>query len=252
MLLSFEKQMLIDPVDMVEKKQVKYGQFQLEYELIFEDRKNLAITVQPDKSIIVKAPEKSSIEEIQAKIQKRGKWILKQINYFDQFHPIQPEREYVSGETHYYLGRQYRLRIRKTDEDSVKLLGKFFMVGTINPRDRGRVKLLMRQWYADHAKLILDRRSLSYAEKIIGPGFKEIATKYKYLKRRWGVYSPERVITFNIELIKAPMDCIDYVIVHELCHVLHPNHDKAFYLLMGSIFPDWQNRKKRLELFGAK
>ena len=233
-------------------KEFQYGRSTIEYQLTFEDRKNLAITVRPDKSVIVKAPTKSKYEEIQRKLRKRGQWILKQINYFDKFHPIQPEREYISGETHYYLGRQYRLRIKKGNEDSVKLIGKFFILTTKKPENSEHIKLLMRQWYADHIKMILERRVREYADRILGSGFGTIEITYKYLKKRWGYWNPNGSLTFNIELIKTPLPCVDYVIAHELCHLAHPNHDKSFYRLMGRIIPDWLKRKEKIELFGVK
>jgi len=235
-----------------QRKEFHYGRSTIEYQLVYEEREKLAITVRPDKSVVVKAPAKSKFEEVEKRLQKRGQWVLKQINYFDKFHPIQPERQYVSGETHFYLGRQYRLRIRKGKEESVKLVGKFLIVKILKPDDRERIKFLMMQWYADHAKMLLDRRASLYAEKILGIGFESIQTKYKYMKRRWGSCDPKNAITFNIELAKTPIQCIDYVIVHELCHLVHPNHDKSFYRLIRNIIPDWQARKEKLELFGVK
>jgi predicted metal-dependent hydrolase len=228
-----------------------YGRSTIEYHLIFEDRKNLAITVNPDKSVLVKAPIKSTLEEIQGKLQKRGQWILKQINYFDKFHPVQPEREYVSGETHYYLGRQYRLRIQKGKEEEVKLKGKFFIARTMKTDDTEHIKDLMMNWYATHAQMLIDRRIKIFAEKMLGEGYGQIRTQYIYLKRRWGSCNLKNRITFNIELVKTPIQCVDYVIVHELCHFVHPNHDKAFYRMMGKIFPDWKDTKEKLELFGV-
>jgi len=251
-LRNIVEQMTNNTILKSQLNEIQYGRSAIEYQLIYEDRKNLAITVRPDKSVIVKAPEKSNFEEIQKKLQKRGQWILKQINYFDKFHPIQLERQYISGESHYYLGRHYRLRIRKGKEESVKLIGKFFIAKTFKPKDRAQIKLLMMKWYADHAQIILDTRVSEYADRIFGSGFGSIGITYKYLKKRWGYLSPNGSLTFNIELIKTPLPCVDYVIVHELCHLVHPNHDKSFYRLISSIMPDWRKRKEKLELFGVK
>ncbi len=235
-----------------EQREINYGRSIIEYNLMFEDRNNMAITVRPDKSVIVKAPMESDFEEIQTRLLNRSKWILKQINYFDKFHPIQPEREYLSGETHFYLGRQYRLRIRKGKEETVKLVGKFFIVKTLKLGKREHIKFLMMQWYADHAKLVLDRRVRDYSDRIIGPNFEKIEVTYKYLKSRWGYWNPSGSLTFNIDLIKTPLPCVDYVIAHELCHLISPNHDKAFYRLMRGVLLDWLKRKEKLELFGVK
>ncbi len=229
-----------------------YGRSTIEYRLIYEERKNLAITVKPDKSILVKAPQKSTLEQIQEKLQKRGQWILKQLNYFDKFHPLQPEREYVSGETHYYLGRQYRLRILKGKEEEVKLKGKFFIAKTMVIDNTEHIKYLMKNWYAAHAQMLIDRRTRKFAEKILGEGYGQIKNRYIYMKRQWGRCNLKNRITFNIELVKTPIQCIDYVIVHELCHLVHPNHDKEFYRMIGKILPDWKEIKEKLELFGVK
>lgn len=238
--------------DFAQRNEFSYGHSIVEYTLIREDRDNLAITVNPDKTIQVKAPILSSVKEIESKLKKRGKWIVQQLNYFDQFHPQQPERQYISGETHYYLGRQYRLRIQKGEEKPVKLIGKFFIIQTPKPEDKFKVKTMMNHWYVDHAQALLDPRVYLYLERILGSSFQTKEIQYRFMKRRWGSYSSNGIITFNIELIKTPIDCIDYVIVHELCHLVHPNHDKTFYRLMESILPDWRRRKERLELFGAK
>lgn len=229
-----------------------YGRSKIEYQLEFEDRKNLAITVRPDKSVIVKAPLGSNLKDVQKKLLEKGQWVLKQINYFDKFHPIQPQRQYISGETHYYLGRQYRLRIRKGSEEQVKLKGKFFIAKTQQPDSREHIEFLMNAWYADHAKMLIDRRLEIYAKKILGDGFSQVLTRYKFMKRRWGSYNPKGYITFNIELVKTPIQCVDYVIVHELCHLIHPNHDKAFYNALGKAIPDWRERKEQLDLFAVK
>lgn len=230
----------------------RYGRSTIKYQLILENRKTLAITVKPDKSVIVKAPPKSTIQEIQEKLKKRGQWIIKQINYFDKFHPLQSEREYVSGETHYYVGRQYRLRIRRGKQEEVKLKGKFFIAKTLKTNDPEHIKNLMTHWYTIHARMLIDQRIKIYAKKILGEKYGEINIRYVYLKKRWGSCDSEKGITFNIELVKTPIQCIDYVIVHEICHVIHPNHDKTFYRTMEKIMPDWQKRKEQLELFGLK
>ena len=230
----------------------QYGRSTIEYLLILENRNTLAITVKPDKSVLVKAPFNSEIDKIHEKVLKRGQWILKQINYFDKYHPLQPEREYISGETHYYIGRQYRLRIRKDKQEEVKLKGKFFIAKTLKPNNSEHIKNLMMYWYTIHAQVFIDQRIKIYAKEILGEDHKGIKTRYVYLKKRWGSCDSEKGITFNIELVKTPIQCIDYVIVHEVCHVIHPNHDKEFYRTMGKIMPDWQKRKDQLELFGLK
>lgn len=237
---------------MAEVKQIKYGRSLIEYKLVREARRNLSITVQPDKVVVVRAPLSSSQSEIDQRLIKRGKWVLNQINYFDQFHPLQPEREYVGGETHYYLGRQYRLHIEKELPETVKLVGKFFEIRLNNSSDRSRVRMLLQQWYADHARLQIEHRARKLINQVLGSNFADVSITYNFLKKRWGICKPDGSITFNVELIKTPVQCVDYVIVHELCHLKHPNHDKSFYSLLETVLPDWRQRKQKLELFGLR
>ena len=236
---------------MPDKLTLIYGQNNIEYQLSFEERKNLSISVLPSREVLVKAPVNTSVEEIEKKLRRKSSWVLKQIRYFDKFHPLNPPREYVSGETHYYLGRQYRLRVRKGANETVKLIGKFFIAYTKEPGNNLQVELIMRQWYADHAKAILDERIKNLLEKIPGLDINSLQIKYKYLKKQWGLKNADNSITFNIDLVKTPIQCIDYVIVHELCHLVHPNHDDRFYKLLKKVLPDWQERKERLEYFGS-
>lgn len=236
----------------LERTQVyKYGRSVIEFKLGFEERKNLAITVRPDKSVVLRAPVGASQQAIREKLEKRGKWILKQINYFDKFHPIQPARQYVPGETHCYLGRKYRLRVRKGRDESVLLSGRYFAIRTMKPKDRTRLKLLMLDWYATHAQTFLDQRMRKYSAELLEAGSKEIVVKYGVMKTRWGSCLGDNSLKLNVELIKTPLPCIDYVVVHELCHLIHPNHDKQFYRLLDRTIPDWRDRKAKLEAFNT-
>lgn len=236
---------------MSDKLTFSYGQHNIEYQLSFEERKNLSISVLPSKEVLVKAPRNTGLGEIEKKLRKKAAWILKQIRYFDKFHPLHPPRKYVSGETHYYLGRQYRLRVRKDAKEIVRLVGKFFMAYTKDPGNNHQVEYLMRQWYADHAKSFLDDCIKNHLEKIPGLDINSLQIKYKYLKKQWGLKNSDNSVTFNIELVKTPIQCIDYVIVHELCHLVHSYHDDRFYKLLKKVLPDWQKRKEQLEYFGS-
>lgn len=233
------------------KREFNYGRTVIEYELKYEARQNLAITVRPDKSVLVRVPLEASLQDIHSKLLKRGEWVLKQINFFDKYHPVQPPRQYVSGETHYYLGRPYRLRIRKGLDETINLAGKFFLAITRKPKDCDHLRLLMFDWYATQAQAVFDQRIQKLAPDILGPGFKGVEIEYSPMKTRWGSYISDRRLRINLELIKAPIACIDYVLVHELCHVNYPNHDKKFYAKLTQVLPDWKERKSQLEQFSS-
>jgi predicted metal-dependent hydrolase len=227
---------------------IQYGQRKIEYILFFVDRKTLEISVHPDSSVIVKAPIGSDISKIESKIKKRVRWILKQTFYFNQFKPKTPERRYISGETHLYLGKQYRLKINKSKNTCVKLKRGYFEIKLIDINDTAGAKELLEKWYLE--------KSVEKFGDLFGSRwkyFKQEASKkpvlqIRKMKKRWGSLSKSLTLTLNSDLIKSPKECIDYVIVHELCHLKHQNHSSEFYRLLETVLPDWKKRKHKLEL----
>jgi predicted metal-dependent hydrolase len=220
---------------------------QVDIPVWMEERKRLSIRVQPDQSITARAPLAYSYEEIQSKLQKRAGWIEQQLDYFEPYQPIQPERQYISGETHYYLGRQYRLKVSEGSQESVKLIGQFFQVATPDAQNHERVKGLMQVWTRQHAITLIQRRAALYLERVQRSGAKEPVFQFRRMEKRWGSCTPKGVITFNTELVKAPIHCIDYVVLHELCHLVEEGHTPRFYRLLERLMPDWKKRKERLE-----
>ncbi len=226
---------------------VSLSNLQIPITVWFEERNRLRITVQPDKSIVAKAPLDHSMEEVRAKLEKRAPWMIQQLEYFDQYHPILPDRQYISGETYYYLGRQYRLKVTAGSENAVKLIGKFFMLTTTQPENLERKQQILQDWYTRHARVFIQNRAELFIDRLIELGAKTPEIKYRRMNKRWGSCTPSGVITFNTELIKAPTHCIDYVVLHELCHLVHEGHSAKFYHLLDILLPDWKKRKERLE-----
>lgn len=223
---------------------ILFGSRKIDYKLVFSDRKTLGITVTPEMAVIVKAPANTASEKIEEKVRKRAPWILKQQSYFLTFHPKTPAKRYVSGETHLYLGRRFRLEVIEAAKNSVKYKGKFIEVTT---KDKSKVKQLVLQWYRDHAK----RKFAEIAEPLILK-FKKynVEPKSLYIQdmaTRWGSCTPKGKIILNPELIKAPKGCIEYVIIHELCHLIHHDHTRKFIDLQTKEMPDWKKWKDILE-----
>ncbi len=224
-----------------------YGKRHFAVSVMTGNRKRLSIMVHPDLSVVVKAPAGIPLDEIEKRVAKRASWIVKQMDYFERFHPLPPPRRYVSGETHIYLGRQYRLKIRQGMKARVRLIGRFFEMELSNPKDREKAEKVMHRWYTSHAKALFSQRLDRFLPVFEGLGASLREVRYRRMKKRWGSCSSKGVILLNTELVKAPTHCIDYVIVHELCHLIHPRHDKKFYQLLERILPDWKKRKERLE-----
>jgi predicted metal-dependent hydrolase len=231
-----------------EKRSFTYGKKTIEYQLFYSKRKTLEIAVHPDSTIIVKAPIDSEISLIEKKIHKRARWILKQLDYFQQFTPKTPKRVYISGETHLYLGKQYRLKVTQGQKNSVKLSRGIFQVSCSDESKPELVKKLMKKWYMDKAKIQFNKSFERCWPKFNSMGFNKPSISVKRMQKRWGSLSEKGTMMLNTELIKAPKECIDYVIIHELCHLKHHDHSSEYYKMLDSFMPDWEKIKHKLEL----
>ena len=230
---------------MSEMFKLKYGTEILPIRIEFSDRKTLGISVLPDCSIVATAPINAADDIIKQKLKKRARWIKKQIQYFDQFLPKTPARRYLSGETHLYLGKQYRLKFCNASEASIKLKGRYF-IATGPDMNSVLAKKLMNSWYLKKAEVVFKRRLLACMEKF--PDLKAPKLIIKSLNKRWGSMKGAGVLTLNRDLVRAPIECIDYVLIHELCHVREPNHRTGFWNLLQRKYPGWQSAKNKLEL----
>lgn len=231
------------------KEHIIYGTSKIDFTLEFAERKTLGIKVHPDKSVQVIAPIGTPHEKIKEKVKHKAAWIQKQQDFFLSFHPLTPARRYVSGETHLYLGRQYRLKLMHSDTEEVKLLGRTITVFTKEKEDKAQIKKLLQAWYKAKAGIHFQQLFEALLPKAASFYHQEVTLSYRWMKKRWGSCNEAGQILLNFELIKAPKKCIEYVIVHELCHLAHLNHSHAFYELLEKHCPDWRKTKDYLEHF---
>jgi len=226
---------------------IAFGSKTISFELEYRPRKTLEISVYPDLAVRVTAPSERTLEEVKDKIRKRAAWILEQQYFFSLYLPQQPSRQYISGESHLYLGKQYRLKTVHAETEKVLLTRGFFFVHTKDRRDSKRTRQLLEQWYRDRAETVLRTRVQACYGRMRKYGIPEPWYQIRKMSKRWGSCSKDGRMLLNVHLVKAPSHCIDYVITHELCHLKYFNHGKAFYTLMTQVMPDWEKRKKRLE-----
>lgn len=223
---------------------IQFGSKTIVFRLEYSGRKSLSITVTPEMDVLVKAPADTSLEKIKEKVKKKGPWIIKQQNFFLSFQPKTPERKFVSGETHLYLGRQYRLQIKIGMEESVKLKGRFIEV---TAKEKSRVKDLLNEWYLKHARTKFHTIAEPLIEKFKIHNVEPGSIVLRDMLKRWGSCTPKGKIILNPELIKAPKGCIEYVIIHELCHLIHHDHSPKFLELQAREMHDWEKWKMKLE-----
>ena len=227
---------------------VVYGRKTIDFSLLYCDRKTMEIAVLPDSTVVVKAPVRSDIALIEKKVIKRARWILRQLDYFKQFNPKTPERCYVNGETHRYLGKQYRLKLGKGLENSVKLSRGFFHVTCRSEPTPTVVRKLLNQWYADKAQVQFVESMERCWQKFKSLGLGQPELSIMRMQKRWGSLSGKGTVTLNTDLIQASKECIDYVVTHELCHLKYHDHSPEFYKLLDSVIPGWEKIKHKLEL----
>ncbi len=223
---------------------IQFGSKKINFQVEYSARKTLGITVTPDLDILVKAPFDSSIELIKAKLLKKAAWIIKQQSFFLSFQPKTPPRKYIGGETQLYLGRQYLLKIEFCEKDSVKLKGKFIEVKT---SAKSKVKELVKEWYLLHAKSKFKEIADPLIDKFKRYKVEPDCIVLRDMPTRWGSCTPKGKIILNPELIKAPKGCIEYVIIHELCHLIYHDHTKKFIELQDKEMPNWEKWKMKLE-----
>lgn len=215
----------------------------------------ILITVQPDCQITVSAPPQASDRELLEAVRKKSRWIYQQIRTFrKQLENIIP-RQYISGESHYYLGKQYMLKVIKTDDEATSAGGVKLFRGKLevcmHNLDKASTKQLLDRWYKLKAKEVFARRLELLLERTLWVE-NPPSIRTRSMKKQWGSCSPNQTITLNYHLVKAPVNCIDYVLLHELCHVAEHNHSQKFYRLMTQVMPDWQVVKQRLDAMASR
>jgi predicted metal-dependent hydrolase len=233
------------------KLSTQYENKKIEFELEYRNRKTLAIQVKPINKIIVLSPIGLPEHIIKGKVSSKGKWILKKLLDFKDIGYIPSNREFADGEAFMYLGRNYLLQLF-LDSTLTRLKVKLsdgILITYAPTKDPVVLKKLLERWYRKEAEKVILKRIEYYKTKFrIEPA----KIKIKEQKRRWGSCSSRGSIYFNWRIIMAPPLVIDYVIVHEMSHLIHRNHSLQFWKQVESILPDYKVRKKWLRDHGAR
>lgn len=226
-----------------------YGDHRFSYDICFvpERRGKIAIHVHPDSSIQVDAPEGEDLARIHRAVLKRARWITDNVSQARRQRKHALPRSYVSGESHFYLGRRYQLKVSRGNGSgaSVRLLRGRICVESAR-RDAGTVKQQLAGWYRERAAEVFARRLDALAEHVSWlhePPPVGLLT----MRKQWGSCSPKGRILLNPHLVKAPRECVDYVIAHELCHLRQHNHSPRYYRMLRQIMPGWESVKAKLD-----
>ena len=232
----------------MKKHIVNHGDKTIEFELERKDVKNINLRVKPDLRILVSANERVPIHYIENYIKDKSPWILEKIQHFEKTRNTNALREFVSGETVRYLGKQYRLRVEQTDKEEAKFFQGYVYLYVRDKNNYNRKKRLFDQWIKQKADHTFNESLERMYPKIKKYGIAKPVIVIRAMKTRWGSCSREKnKITLNFELIKAPKYCIDYIVLHELIHFRYRNHNQEFYNFLTALMPDWKQRKSLLD-----
>lgn len=213
---------------------------EIKYSIIFSKRKTLSIIVERDRSVVVRAPLNTSEKLIEREVNKRKRLLLKKIVHNQKYPFPKPAKEFVSGETLMFLGKNYKLHVSDGVENGVSFDNKFF----INKADQKKANKLLKEWYVRSATEIVVPKAMEIAKQL-GVAYRKI--NILDLKYRWGSCTPKDNIHFNWRLIKAPMTVIEYIIVHELTHLLEANHTPEFWNRVAAMQPNYLKAKNWLK-----
>ncbi len=236
---------------------VIFGRKTIRFSVIHSVRrkKTIALYIEPTGDILVRAQVNTSCSRLTHVVKSKAEWIItKLMSLNDVSHQI--KKELVSGESFYYLGRHMRLKILKVmggKKTAVRIYrGRLEVIMNLagkNGKVHEEIRDVITEWYKMQAARRIPERVEIYADKM------GVATPPVFIrnqKKIWGSCSSKGALRFNWRIIMAPMSLVDYVIVHELCHVKYKNHSKLFWKYLGAVMPDYEKRKERIRIDGVQ
>lgn len=223
------------------------------YHLERKDVKNLNLRIRKDGNVFVSANEMVSCEEIDKFIHSKAAYVLKAIDHFREMEQYRPQpKQYVSGETFYIQGRGLRLQVSRASKDAILSDGVYIFLEVIDINDVERKRRIMTRFLNQQCKMVFGEVMDDLYPLIKKYGVEKPTLRIRDMETRWGsCLIKKRIITLNKRLLEAPRNCIEYVVMHELCHLIHPNHSKQFYSFLTMLMPDWKERKDYLDKSAA-
>lgn len=228
------------------KKAMQYGDKILEFEVVRSRRRTLAIAVESSASVIVRAPMTLPSQKILEIVEQKADWINNKLAFWQKAQDEKREREIARGKSLLYLGKYYSLQLEVVPglkKDSIRLEAEKIVVQTGEGKQESIAKAL-NKWYREKARELIVQRVLYYGSFFDS---KPLAVHIKEQKKRWGSCTYDNKLLFNWRCIMARSEALDYVVVHELSHMVHKNHSPAFWQLVETILPGYRQEKKWLK-----
>lgn len=229
---------------------IRYGDEVISFEVRRQrarSQQTLSIHVEPDGRVLVDAPPDVEVSRLLDGVRQRARWISQQLESIRLRPALPMPQEYLSGESMLYLGRRYRLKVVLDAEAKplARLRGAYIEV-TAPESGPGLVAAALTTWYRQRAREVFSHRMAAVAEPL--RWVRELPPmRLQFMRLQWGSCSPAGRITLNPWLVRAPREAIDYVLLHELCHLRHHNHSRAFYAALSRHMPGWERVKMKLD-----
>ena len=228
--------------------QLEFGDSTISYQLVVKKNKKITIRVNQYGDVLVSAPEDLPEYMVIDYVQSKAPWIYRNLEEFKKKQSMAVPKEYISGESFHLLGKQYRLKVIQCKKDHIAVEDDYIKLYTKHIENIEKREEQYLKWLRDQAKTaFLDALDRMYP-LLRKYGYDKPELAIKSMKTRWGSCMPiKKKVWLNLHLVKAPVYCIDYVVLHELCHLKYHNHNRTFYDFLTVLMPDWKERKKILE-----
>lgn len=221
----------------------------IEFTVIYSKRRTLGLSVLPDASVIVRVPYLTSSRTINRIVQEKAAWIIKHRDSYRNKEINRFNRSFRNNDIHLFRGNECVLKIQKSIRPFIRFTDGTIELGLDKPDDSQSVKKLLYKGYKTEAQLLFPRLLGNALIEFENYDFKPVGIIIRTMKRRWGSCSNKGIITLSTELMKLPDILIEYVIIHELCHLKHHNHGAEYYNLLSELFPGWKLMRKELRKY---
>lgn len=211
--------------------------------------KNLNLRIYKDGSVVVSANQQVPISQIDSFVVSKGSYIRSTQKKFAEMAQYAPRpKQYISGETFYLQGRGLRLKLEKSAADEIFSDGVYLFLRTKNTDDLEKKRKLVTKFLDEQCKTVFTEIMINIYPIFQKYGVSMPKLRIRSMETRWGsCLSRKGIITLNRRLLEAPRNCIEYVVMHEFCHLIYPNHSKHFYNFLTMLMPDWKQRKETLD-----
>ena len=226
---------------------------EISYVLERKQVKNLNLRIRKDGSVFVSANDAVSFDEVDEFVCNKASYILGAVKHFNEMALYKPQpKQYVSGETFYLQGRALRLQVSQAAKDSISSDGVCIYLKAKDVNDFEKKRRMVNRFLDSQCKTIFVEVMDELYPLFKKYGIEKPALRIRDMETRWGsCLAKKGIVTLNKRLLEAPRNCIEYVVMHELCHFMHPNHSKYFYAFLSMLMPDWKERKQFLDKTAA-